>query len=96
MSDLPPHIVEKVQHILPSDLIHDLRTPIGHVLGYAELLRELLKDSEQPQLILYTQRIQAAAEQLLALLNENFLSSRALESGELSSAKTPDDRTSTK
>ncbi|MBA3657856.1 MAG: hypothetical protein H0W69_10950 [Gemmatimonadaceae bacterium] len=96
MSDLPPHIVEKVRHILPPDLIHDLRTPLGHVLGYAELLRELLDDADQPQLILYTERIHIAAEQLLAMLNENFLASRGPESDALSRAKTPDDRTSTK
>lgn len=96
MSELPPHVVERVQHILPPDLIHDLRTLIGHVLGYSDLLRELPQDADQPELILYTARIHEAAEQLLTMLNENFSSSRAVDSAAQTTAKSPDGQTSTK
>jgi len=75
MSDLPPHIAEKIQHALPSDLMHDLRTPLGHVLGYAELLREQVEESGYDELLPYIQKIHIAGEQLLELMNQNFQSS---------------------
>ena len=44
-ADLPEEIVERVQHMLPRDLLHDLRTPLGHILGYSELLIEQMKEA---------------------------------------------------
>ncbi len=72
MTELPPHIQEKVQHALPSDLIHDLRTPLGHILGYAELLKEQAEEAGDSQYQPFIHKIQFAAEQLLGMLNENF------------------------
>ena len=71
---LPPHILEKIQHSLPPALLHDLRTPLGHVLGYAELLQEQAEEAGHIDLRPYIQKIHLAAEQLLAMLNENFKS----------------------
>jgi signal transduction histidine kinase len=71
---LPPHILEKIQHSLPPALLHDLRTPLGHVLGYAELLQEQAEESGYKELLPYIQKIHVAGEQLLAMLNENFKS----------------------
>ena len=51
MSALPRDIEEKVQHLLPSNLLHDLRTPLGQILGYSELLIEQMKDSGQAEQI---------------------------------------------
>jgi signal transduction histidine kinase len=71
---LPPHILEKIQHSLPSALLHDLRTPLGHVLGYAELLQEQAEEAGYKELLPYIQKIHTAGEQLLVMLNENFKS----------------------
>lgn len=71
---LPPHILEKIQHSLPAGLLHDLRTPLGHVLGYAELLQEQAEEAGHTDLLPYIQKIHVAGEQLLAMLNENFKS----------------------
>ncbi len=72
MSDLPRALEEKVQHLLPSNLLHDLRTPLGHILGYSELLIEQMKDSGQAEQVLYAEKIRAAGHQLLGLMTDNF------------------------
>ena len=72
--NLPPHILEKIQHALPPELLHDLRTPLGHVLGYSELLKEQAEDAGYTELLPYIRKIHVAGEQLLAMLNENFKS----------------------
>lgn len=69
-------ISDKRQHPLPPDLIHDLRTPIGHVLGYAELLKEQVEEAGHSDLLPFINKIHTAAEQLLELINVNFQSSR--------------------
>lgn len=74
MSDLPREIEEKVQHLLPSNLLHDLRTPLGHILGYSELLIEQMNDAGQAEQALYAEKIRTAGHQLLALMTENFQS----------------------
>lgn len=73
-SELPPNIAEKIQHALPFDLMHDLRTPLGHVLGYAELLREQVEEAGYDELLPHIQKIHGAAEQLLKLMEQNFQS----------------------
>lgn len=73
--EIPPHIIEKIQHALPPGLLHDLRTPLGHVIGYAELLTEQVEDAGCPDLLPYIQKINTAAHQLLKLMEENFQSS---------------------
>jgi signal transduction histidine kinase len=72
--DIPAHIAEKIQHALPSGLLHDLRTPLGHVLGYAELLQESAEEAGYKELLPYIQKIHTAGEQLLALMEQNFKS----------------------
>ncbi len=74
MSDLPPPS-GIVQHPLPAQLIHDLRTPLGHVKGYAELLREQAREAGDTEYLPFIEKIQTAAEQLLALINANFTAS---------------------
>lgn len=76
MSEIPDHIVAKTQHALPPALLHDLRTPLGHILGYAELLKEQAEDAGHHDLIPYIDKIHMAGEQLLALFDQNFQSNR--------------------
>ena len=74
--ELPPHIAQKIQHALPPDLLHDLRTPLGHVLGYAELLREQASDAGHTELLPFIDKISTAGERLLAMITENFQSDK--------------------
>ncbi|MGI4791364.1 MAG: response regulator, partial [Janthinobacterium lividum] len=53
-----------------ADLRHDLRTPIGHVLGYGEMVIDELTASGQVDLIADVEKIRAAGQRLLALVNE--------------------------
>jgi two-component system sensor histidine kinase/response regulator len=53
-----------------ADLRHDLRTPIGHVLGYGEMVWDELQVLGQPALALDVEKIQAAGKHLLALVDE--------------------------
>ncbi len=53
-----------------ADLRHDLRTPIGHVLGYGEMVAEELEGSERADLLPDVERIREAGRRLLALVDE--------------------------
>ena len=74
MSDLPKSIEEAVQHMLPPNLLHDLRTPLGHILGYSELLIEQMRDGGNEEFIPYVEKIRGAGNQLLLILTDNFTS----------------------
>lgn len=72
MSDLPKAAEESIQHMLPRDLLHDLRTPVGHVLGYSELLIEQMKEAGHEEYIPHVEKIRKAGRELVALMNDNF------------------------
>ncbi|HUQ48960.1 MAG TPA: histidine kinase dimerization/phospho-acceptor domain-containing protein [Gemmatimonadaceae bacterium] len=74
---LPPAIEARVQHMLPRTLLHDLRTPLGHVLGYSELLIEQLHEAGQEEFIPYVEKIRKAGRELLELMSNNFQSAQA-------------------
>lgn len=79
MSELPKHIEEKIQHQLPPSLLHDLRTPLGHILGYSELLIEQMRQDGHEEYIPFLEKITRAGHQLLALLTDNFQSTSSTE-----------------
>ena len=74
MSELPREIEERVQHILPQDLLHDLRTPLGAILGYSELMIEQMKDRGDEEFVPYLERISLAGHKLLEMMKDNFQS----------------------
>jgi len=86
MTDLPKEIEEAVQHMLPRELLHDLRTPLGHILGYSELLIEQMHDSGHEEFVPYLEKIRAAGNQLLEMMTENFSSGGALAAKDRSTA----------
>ncbi len=53
-----------------ANLRHDLRNPIGQVLGYGEMVMDDLRDLGRPDLVADVERIHAAGKQLLALVDE--------------------------
>ena len=75
MSDLPAHIEAAIQHKLPPNLLHDMRTPLGHILGYSELLIEQMRDQGHEEFIPYLEKICKAGHQLLDTMTDNFESS---------------------
>jgi signal transduction histidine kinase len=67
--------VDETVHLeLPSQLLHDLRTSLGHILGYAELSIEQMKGAGNEQFIPYVEKIQKSGRHLLEMMNENFQS----------------------
>lgn len=62
MSDAAPNAL--------SELRHDLRTPIGHVLGYSEMLMDEVAESGRADLVADLEKIHAAGERLLAMVAE--------------------------
>ena len=74
IDDLPPEIEQRVQHMLPRGLLHDLRTPLGHILGYSELLIEQMKESGNEQYVPYLEKIRKAGHELISMMEDNFQS----------------------
>jgi signal transduction histidine kinase len=72
--DLPEDIEKSVQHMLPRDLLHDLRTPLGHILGYSELLIEQMKERGHEEYIPYLEKIRKAGHELVDMMKDNFQS----------------------
>jgi class 3 adenylate cyclase len=60
-----------------AQLRHDLRTPLNHVIGYAEMLLEDLGDGAKPALAAGLTRLRADARELLELLNSVLASGKA-------------------
>ncbi|MEO8576461.1 MAG: histidine kinase dimerization/phospho-acceptor domain-containing protein [Gemmatimonadales bacterium] len=76
MTELPKAIEEKIQHMLPRDLLHDLRTPLGHILGYSELMIEQMRDRGDEEFIPHLEKIRAAGHKLLEMMRDNFQETR--------------------
>ena len=81
MSELPKSIEEAIHHQLPPNLLHDLRTPLGHILGYSELLIEQMREAGHEEFIPYLEKIKGAGHTLLALMVDNFESVRSTPGG---------------
>ena len=58
-------------HELPADLIHNLRTPLNHIIGYAELLIAQAQDTGLEGQVPDLEIIRKAGEQLLTLMSDN-------------------------
>jgi signal transduction histidine kinase len=65
------------RHALPPGLIHDLRTPLGQIIGYTELLVERAEDDEGKSLVPDLQKVKAAGYRMLRLIEDNFFGIRA-------------------
>ncbi len=72
MSEPPKHSEEAIQHKVPPNLLHDMRTPLGHILGYSELLIEQMREQGHEEFIPYLQKICKASRELLDTITDNF------------------------
>lgn len=77
MSDLPKPVEQAVHLELPSELLHDLRTQLGHILGYSELSIEQMKAAGTEQFVPYVEKILESGRHLLDMMNENFQAVRS-------------------
>ncbi|MEO6969958.1 MAG: response regulator, partial [Chthoniobacterales bacterium] len=59
-------------HPLPSALLHHLRTPLNHIIGFSEMLLEQPPERADANFLADLQKIHAAGKQLLSLINDNF------------------------
>ena len=64
-----------------ASLRHDLRNPIGHVLGYGEMVLDDLRAMERPEMVADVEKIHAAGRRLLALVDER-LNAATLDSAD--------------
>lgn len=62
---------------LSSAQLHDLRTPLGQIIGYAELLAERAEETGDERFAPDLRKISAAGYRLLALIEEIFTAARA-------------------
>jgi len=57
---------------VPTNLRHDLRTPLNHIIGYCEMLLEESAGDAPPQLVADLERIHLAGRRLLVVINDLF------------------------
>ena len=66
-SDLDPSKTK-----LPSKLLHDLRSPLNQVIGYAEILSEDAANEQRSDLVTDLEKIRDAGQRMLAVIENNF------------------------
>ena len=71
-------VASKAKSAFLSSVSHDIRTPMNAIMGFVELLREEADNAEQ--VLEYTQKISAASQHLLGLIND-VLDMNKIESG---------------
>ena len=59
-------------HALPAQLIHDLRTPLGQIIGYSEMVMERAQEAGHDAYAADLEKVHAASYRLLALLDQHF------------------------
>ncbi len=70
MSSTPPTSAATDRHELPAALIHDLRTPLGQVIGYTEMLLEQAEDGGHQALVSDLKKVNAAGYRMLGIIRD--------------------------
>jgi signal transduction histidine kinase len=65
-----------VRHCLPAELVHALRTPLSHIIGYSEMLLEQARAAGDDGYVTDLEKVNAAGLRLLAIIEENFQGTR--------------------
>ncbi len=58
-------------HDTQRNLRHDLRTPINHILGFGDMLREVAEENGQAEYVAAFQEIERLARAMLQHINSN-------------------------
>ena len=74
-----PIAAPDVRVALPAALIHDLRTPLSHIIGYSELLIEQAQESGREAEVGYLMKVRAAGYLLVGMIEDNFHAVRVLD-----------------
>ena len=69
MSDL---LTASRRTTLPSQLLHDLRTPLNQIIGYSEMLVEEAEGQPREDFLADLRKVGVAGHRMLALIEENF------------------------
>src|SRR5579859_3970987 len=72
----------RVKSMFLANMSHELRTPLNAIIGYSELIEEEAVEDGQAQYVPDLKKIQAAAKQQLALIND-ILDLSKIESGRM-------------
>ena len=72
MKIIPALIRTSPVHPLPAILIHDLRTPLSQIIGYAEMMIEQAEDGHSSEMVSHLEKIRSAGYRLLELIDNNF------------------------
>jgi len=59
-------------HLVSSQLLHDLRTPLNQIIGYSEMLGEQMQQENRDDLAVDTNKIRGAGKYLLSLIETHF------------------------
>ena len=73
---LPSSAAPPAPQPLPSQLLHDLRTPVHQIVGYVEMLQEDAEGEGNENLASDLGKVKNAATQLQKMLEERFVASR--------------------
>lgn len=92
MTQLQRPSIDMHKHTLSAEYLHDLRTPLNHIIGYSEMLTEQAKEEGQSGFLPDLQNIHTAARLLLTLLNTGIpsLPNKELQDSRPKIAITPD------
>ncbi|MEP7016239.1 MAG: SpoIIE family protein phosphatase [Verrucomicrobiota bacterium] len=93
VNERQPENGEIAPHLLSAALLHDLRTPLNHIIGYTEMLMEEAQEQGQIGFMADLEKTHAAGKQLLALIDDNFCPLRP--AGETTSIAEPPEAHST-
>ena len=59
---------------IPSELLHDLRSPLNQIIGYSEILTEAGEAEPREAVVADLEKIRSAGQRILGLLEEHFTS----------------------
>jgi two-component system, sensor histidine kinase and response regulator len=72
MTELDHVPAEAARHALPSELVHDLRSPLNQIIGYSDLMIEKAHDGGNEGYVLDLQKVRAAGHRMQAIIEDNF------------------------
>ncbi|MDQ2987360.1 MAG: response regulator [Armatimonadota bacterium] len=67
-----PTTDKHARHLLPSQLVHDLRTPLNQIVGYSEMLAEQAREVGQEKFVPDLEKVRGAGMRILKIIDDNF------------------------